>query len=130
MLGKEQYALFSKVTLRDAKESLRSMKSLIQGDAHSLSKIVSTEWTKFLTPLLINESAELVPSARQVKIWTRKPPGIRAQLVHHSSGSLVQDFLVEHRSNGTHILNAVSPGWTSALPFGRWVAQQAINRAH
>jgi hypothetical protein len=52
----------------------------------------------------------------------KKPPGIRAQLVHLPSGKLEQDFVVTPFSNSTHILNAVSPGWTSALPFGRYIA--------
>jgi L-2-hydroxyglutarate oxidase LhgO len=49
-------------------------------------------------------------------------PGIRAQLVNLESGKLEQDFIVRKSHNSTHILNAVSPGWTSALPFGRWIA--------
>ena len=53
-------------------------------------------------------------------------PGIRAQLVHLPSRTLVQDFLVEPQPGATHILNAVSPGWTSSGPFARWVVQQHV----
>jgi L-2-hydroxyglutarate oxidase LhgO len=56
-----------------------------------------------------------------------KPPGIRSQLVNVNSGELVQDFLVKPGPSSTHILNAVSPGWTSALPFGDYVAHQVLN---
>jgi L-2-hydroxyglutarate oxidase len=73
---------------------------------------------------LVNESTVLVPSAIGVKDWHRKPPGIRAQLVHLPTGKLEQDFIVSVQANATHILNAVSPGWTSSLPFGRYVAEE------
>jgi L-2-hydroxyglutarate oxidase LhgO len=73
---------------------------------------------------LVKESSILVPDAISVKTWNRKPPGIRAQLVHLPSGKLEQDFVVRGLENSTHVLNAVSPGWTSSLPFGRWVAAQ------
>jgi hypothetical protein len=72
--------------------------------------------------MLVKESASLVPSVADVATWHRKPPGIRAQLVHLPTGKLEQDFVVETKFNTTHILNAVSPGWTSAIPFGAHVA--------
>jgi len=42
------------------------------------------------------------------------------------NGTLEQDFIVETAGNSVHILNAVSPGWTSAIPFGRWVAGERV----
>ena len=67
-----------------------------------------------------------MPNARQIRDWKKKPPGIRSQLVNIKSGRLEQDFIVENFHNSTHILNAVSPGWTSAIPFGRWVATEKV----
>ena len=98
------------------------MLSLIRGDAHNFGAMIKTEWPKVIQQLLVRESLGLVPTANQVKRWDKKPPGIRAQLVHLATGKLEQDFVIEKRFNSTHILNAVSPGWTSALPFGRFVA--------
>jgi L-2-hydroxyglutarate oxidase LhgO len=76
---------------------------------------------------LVSESSKLVPTASRVTGWKVKPPGIRAQLVNLETGALVQDFLVEKGVNSTHILNAVSPGWTSALPFGEFIATQVLD---
>jgi hypothetical protein len=61
-----------------------------------------------------------------VRDWQRKPPGIRAQLVHLPTGKLEQDFIVTNYSNSTHILNAVSPGWTSCISFGRCVVNEFV----
>jgi hypothetical protein len=33
------------------------------------------------------------------------------------------DFVIEGDAHSTHLLNAVSPGWTCAIPF----AQYAVN---
>ena len=57
--------------------------------------------------------------------WKASRPGIRAQLIDMKDGSLVKDYLVMRGRNVTHVLNAVSPGWTSAIPFARWVVNQA-----
>ncbi len=53
--------------------------------------------------------------------------GIRAQLVD-ADGSLVHDPVFEHGHRSTHVLNAVSPGLTSSLPFGEHVADEVRQR--
>ena len=102
------------------------MKSLITGDSHDFGAILKSEWPKIIQKLLVKESTELVPTAIGVKDWHRKPPGIRAQLVHLPTGKLEQDFIVVSQANATHVLNAVSHGWTSSIPFGRYLANEFI----
>ena len=48
-------------------------------------------------------------------------PGVRAQLLHKPSGRLEMDFIVEGDEYSTHVLNAVSPAWTSSLAVGSYV---------
>ena len=54
--------------------------------------------------------------------FVRSYAGIRAQVVS-ADGSLVKEPLFEHGPRSTHVLNAVSPGLTSSLPFGEHVAE-------
>jgi L-2-hydroxyglutarate oxidase len=119
--GREQYTLFSVWSGSDMAQSIKGMASLILGDAHAFGRIIKSEWPKIIQKQLVKESLELVPSAASVQSWHRKPPGIRAQLVHLPTGRLEQDFVVVKKLNSIHVLNAVSPGWTSALPFGRYI---------
>ncbi len=51
--------------------------------------------------------------------WSK--PGIRAQLLNTQTKELLQDFVVEGDSRSVHVLNAVSPAFTSSLPFAQWV---------
>jgi L-2-hydroxyglutarate oxidase LhgO len=124
--GREQYSFAEGWSASDAGQAIKGMKSLIVGDSHDLKAILKTEWPKVLENRLVKESRDLVPTANQVNKWQKKPPGIRAQLVHLPSGKLEQDFVVQSVDNSTHILNAVSPGWTSAIPFSRWIINQKI----
>jgi L-2-hydroxyglutarate oxidase len=121
--GREQYSFLEGWSGSDIAQAIKGMISLIRGDAHDFGAILKSELPKFLESTLVDESTRLVPSASSVSTWRKKPPGIRAQLVHLPTGKLEQDFVVSTYLNSTHILNAVSPGWTSALPFGRHVAQ-------
>jgi L-2-hydroxyglutarate oxidase len=124
ILGREQYSFIEGWSASDIGQALKGMTSLIRGDSHDLRTILKTEWPKMIQNRLVKESTELVPTADQVKNWAKKPPGIRSQLVHLPSGKLEQDFVVRSEINATHILNAVSPGWTSAIPFAKWVVQE------
>jgi L-2-hydroxyglutarate oxidase len=124
--GREQYSLFEGWSGSDIAQAIRGMISLIKGDAHDFGAILKSEIPKFLESTLVAESTELVPNASSVSNWQKMPPGIRAQLVHLPTGRLEQDFVVTSHLNSTHILNAVSPGWTSAIPFGAHVASQVL----
>ncbi len=122
--GREQYSFTKGWSVSDIGQALKGMYSLIRGDTHDLKTILKTEWPKIIQSRLVKDSTELVPTADNVKNWFKKPPGIRSQLVHLPSGKLEQDFVVRLEANSTHILNAVSPGWTSAIPFGRWIVEE------
>jgi hypothetical protein len=51
--------------------------------------------------------------------------GIRAQLVNLKTMELVNDFLIEKGESSSHVLNAVSPAFTSSFAFSKLVLDQA-----
>jgi len=56
--------------------------------------------------------------------WSK--PGIRAQLLDTKTLELLQDFVVEGDKKSVHVLNAVSPAFTSSMPFARWVVENYL----
>ena len=125
-LGREQYSFRSGFSFSDMKSTLQAGLALAQGVHHSTTQIVKSEFPKYSSRYLVGEASKLVPAAGFIRQWKVKPPGIRAQLVNLKTGELVQDFLVKKAQQSTHILNAVSPGWTSALSFGEFVSTQVL----
>jgi L-2-hydroxyglutarate oxidase LhgO len=126
IVGREQYSIRKGWSLVDLMQAAKGAASLVKGESHNLGSILKSEWPKIMLSKLVQESAELVPTAIGVKHWKKKPPGIRAQLVHLPSGKLEQDFVVRKYLNSLHVLNAVSPGWTSAIPFGKWLVEKYL----
>jgi len=55
------------------------------------------------------------------------PAGIRSQLLNTTTNELIQDFVVEHTLDSTHILNAVSPAFTCSFAFAEYVVDE-INK--
>jgi len=61
----------------------------------------------------------------EVKNYTQwGKPGIRAQLVDLRTKALEMDFVLEGDKDSMHVLNAVSPGWTCAMPFSEYICDQ------
>lgn len=127
LLNREQYSLLEKWNLPDIKESIIGLNAMFRGNYHSMPEMIRSEFPKLFSSRLIASAAELVPSLRATSGWQKMKPGIRAQLVDTKSGSLMNDFLVDGDQYSTHVLNAVSPGWTAALPFGGYIAKRVLS---
>lgn len=113
---------------------------LVATDSEGIRTLALQEATKCWRRALMADAATLIrgpapPSGR----WL--PPGIRAQLMRDGKvrtwvllpmgNSLtfvqfVHDFVVESGPRSTHVLNAVSPGWTCAIPFARHVVHEFV----
>jgi L-2-hydroxyglutarate oxidase len=128
LFGKEQYSLFKGIKITEIIESARGLLSLIKGQTHDVSEILVSEMPKIITKNLIKEVSSIAPQIYTSKGWKPAPAGIRAQLVNTLNGELVQDFILEGDDRSTHVLNAVSPGWTSAIPFGEYIAERVLNK--
>lgn len=61
----------------------------------------------------------LLPGLRIEHLLPTDKVGIRAQLLDRTTGRLVMDFLVERSLGATHVLNAISPAFTSAFALAR-----------
>ena len=124
ILGKEQYTVSSGFTIKDFRVFTENVYSIARGTKHKLTSIALSEYPNLLERTLVHRASLLVPDANRTKGWEKKQPGIRAQLLNIESGELVQDFIYEGDLKSTHILNAVSPGWTAALPFADFITSK------
>jgi len=51
--------------------------------------------------------------------------GIRPQLINVREKKLEMDYVVEKTSDSLHVLNAISPAFTSSLAFAEWIVDQS-----
>lgn len=100
---------------------------LLLGNHFRFRDLARAELRKYAKSNLLRDAAGLVKELRGSK-WTWGVPGIRAQLIDLRDLSLVQDFLVEGDKTSTHVLNAISPAFTSAFPFAEYVAEKVLPR--
>lgn len=78
---------------------------------------------RFLRKKFAAAARALVPELKAEYLLPSSKVGIRAQLLDKKKHQLVMDFLVEKKDNTTHILNAVSPAFTSAFEFAKYAVK-------
>lgn len=125
-LGREAYGRFE-FNLRDLFDTFTFMGSI---RAFFNSKFRNFLVEEQITSLVKSEFYERISSLVEnisIDDLVEDGSGIRAQLVD-ISGKLVDDFLVLYDNESIHILNAVSPGLTSSLPFAEYVLGKAIDQ--
>lgn len=126
ILGREQYELTGGLDRLDLVSSVQSVWNLFLESPRGLANLAYTELPKISTRRLIRDGKRLVPSLDNSVKWQKKRAGIRAQLVDLEKRAFEMDFVVESQGNFVHILNAVSPGWTSAIPFAQYIVKNYI----
>jgi len=87
------------------------------------------EMKKYYPPYMAAMAARMVKKIDTSKFTGWGRPGIRAQLVNKRTNKLVQDFVVEGDKNSIHVLNAVSPAFTSSFPFAKWIVENYALRS-
>lgn len=123
-LWREQYDFKHGFSLDEMKESLFGLMMMLSRPKSSIRNSVIPELTKYWRPLLLRQAKRLVPSISLDQFEKWSTPGIRAQLVDRTTWKLVNDFVIEQTPLSLHVLNAVSPAFTSSIPFAQTIVDR------
>ena len=124
VIGKEQYKLNDGFNLKELVEFFTSSTALLKSDSVDLIGLAKEEAFKLFTKPLLKRTRKLSNSLDSNNDWVKYPSGIRAQIINTKTKAIEMDYIIKTDKNAIHILNAVSPGWTSAIPFATWVIEQ------
>ena len=120
-LGREQYRGLNGLKITEALGSMYHLMIQYKLNQQGFRVYTHNEVSQFLKSKFVNAAKLLMPAMTANDLVLSKKVGIRAQLLDISSRQLVMDFLIEQTQNETHILNAVSPAFTSAFSFSEKV---------
>jgi len=80
---------------------------------------------RFLKSRFAAAAKVLIPKLQTHHLIPSSKVGIRAQLLNTETRQLEMDFMVHTHHNTIHVLNAVSPAFTSSFPFADYVVDTA-----
>ena len=125
---RENYDFGSRFSLRELGETLSREAKLFLLNRFNFRRLAIEEMRKYRKGFFIAESRKLLKRLDPGRFGDYSRPGIRAQLLNLKTDELVMDFLIEHAENSTHVLNAVSPAFTSAFSFAAHIVEEASSR--
>ena len=123
VIGKEQYKILDGFNAKELRDFYLATKTLLKSDSVNILGLAKSEGIKLFKRPLIKKAKRLTNALDLNQKWKNYPAGIRAQIVNLDTKVIEMDYIVRSDKNVVHILNAVSPGWTSSIPFSRWIVE-------
>lgn len=121
---REQYEGWDNFNFNELSEILLRQAGLFLSSNFDFKALAFREIKKYSRTKLVSLASSLAKGIeiKNYRQWGK--PGIRAQLLNIREKKLEMDFVLEGDKESMHILNAVSPGFTCALPFAEYVCDQ------
>ena len=121
---REQYQGWSNFNMPELTEIILRQAGLFLSSNFDFKALAFRELKKYSKPLLVSLATKLAKGVdiKHYREWGLA--GIRAQLLNIRKKELEMDFVLEGDKQSMHILNAISPGLTCALPFADYVCDQ------
>ena len=119
--GRENYHGFSGINMNDATSISYHLLRQYISNKKGFRRFTHQEASRFLKSKFLENMRKIIPRLSSHNLDRSSKVGIRAQLLDKKKNELVMDFLIERKGNTTHVLNAVSPAFTSAFAFAKYI---------
>lgn len=125
-LWREHYTGVSRFVLKEFIQILLINFNLFFFNAIRYRKLIIRELKKLNVTKLAANAEKMIKHNGQCK-YEKKSPGIRAQLYDKIKKELVDDFIIKHSENSTHVLNIISPGFTCSFSLAQQIVEEVID---
>jgi L-2-hydroxyglutarate oxidase LhgO len=125
---REQYHSFENFKLNELFDIVIREISLFAHSQFDFTRLAVEEIRKYSRSRMVSLASSLAEGVRKENYIRWGKPGIRAQLLDIKKKKLEMDFVIEGDNKSMHILNAVSPAFTCAIPFSQYVCQEIQSR--
>ena len=125
-LGRENYGLLAGVDAGAASILLQDAILFLRNPR--FREVALTEPRKYFPGAFDRDAARLVKRYDPSDFEAAQKVGIRPQLVDWRTKELVMDFLVEASGDTVHVLNPISPAFTSSMEIARRLVDEHFSR--
>jgi len=124
-LGRENYGILKGARLGEAMGIGWQLAQMYWRNQNNFRLLAHTEIAKYRKEVFLKAAQKLCPSLRAEDMVPTHKAGIRPQLVNRKSGKLEMDYIFERTENSLHVLNAISPAFTSSFAFAEMILDES-----
>ena len=122
--GRENYGWVEGIQATEAIRMLGTLSVMLGHNRQGLRRLVLEEARRYRKGAFLRAVQKLAPSISANDIGPITKVGLRAQLVDRHSMSLVMDFVLEQGPASLHVLNAISPAFTSSFALAQMIVDR------
>ncbi len=116
--GRENYNNIDSIELNSSIRNVSLLiKQYLQNKCRFRQYVHNQAFLSF-QPFLLKAAQKLIPDITHSDIKLSKKIGIRPQLFNINENKIEDDFIYLNSENSTHIINAISPAFTSSFALG------------
>lgn len=124
-LGRENYGYIQGAKISECLRVLFELSRMYAANNQNFRRLVHAEFAKYRKRNFFWEVKKLLPQLTYEDLIPCNKVGIRPQLINVQEKRLEMDYVIEQTSDSLHVLNAISPAFTSSLAFAEWLVEQA-----
>jgi L-2-hydroxyglutarate oxidase LhgO len=128
-LWRENYRMLTNFKVKELLQVATDLPRMALSPHHDFAALLKQELPKYSRSYLVKQASLLAEGINVADFNVRGKSGIRAQLFDLEQNKLEMDFVIEGNKDSTHVLNAVSPAWTCALSFAKYVYEFMNNNS-
>ncbi len=122
--GRENYGVLSGLHIEESARIAWHLLQMYASNRQNFRHLVHAEMSKYLKSHFLQAAQKLVPEVQAADLLPSNKVGIRPQLVNIRERRLEMDFVLERTPHSLHVLNAISPAFTSSFAFAEMIVDQ------
>lgn len=120
--GRENYGFLEGIQIKESGPIFKMLAKMYFAEDPMFRNLVHHEFGNYFKPVFFRRARKLLPALDYDDLIPCGKVGIRPQLVNRRTGKLEMDYILEQTPYSLHVLNAVSPAFTSAFAFAEILA--------
>lgn len=125
VLGRENYQQFQGIHLTEALTIGSRLALMYFWNQNNFRLLAKTELAKYNKKTFLAAAKKLIPALQEKDLLPSTKAGIRPQLVNTKTKQLEMDYILAKTNHSLHVLNAISPAFTSAFAFAKVIIKQS-----
>jgi L-2-hydroxyglutarate oxidase LhgO len=126
VFGKEAYKSFQNFNLSEFISLLFKFTIKIIKNENKLRSLAISEFRNLFLFHIRNSTKLYFKSSLNISLSESAKVGIRSQIFDNQSKTLFNDFVVVKQKKTIHILNAISPAWTSSFAMAKHICSNFL----
>lgn len=123
--GRENYGILSGIRGREAARIIPTLARMYWANQQNFRRLTHQEIRKYHKPSFYRAAQRLMPSLSIHDMVPTRKAGIRPQLVNLNTWRLEMDYIMESGDHSLHVLNTISPAFTSSFAFAEMIVERS-----